>query len=86
MQTAIDIKIMFLYNRLLNKKERKIAYSLHWAAIFYGGGILVSQPAQENKMGVMPENRLLLNMALPMIVSMLIQACYNVVDLSLIHI
>ncbi len=31
-------------------------------------------------MGVMPENKLLLNMALPMIVSMLIQACYNVVD------
>ena len=31
-------------------------------------------------MGVMPENKLLLNMALPMIISMLIQACYNVVD------
>ena len=40
----------------------------------------MSQPAQENKMGVMPENKLLLNMALPMIISMLIQACYNVVD------
>ena len=38
----------------------------------------MSQP--ENKMGVMPENKLLLNMALPMIASMLIQACYNVVD------
>ena len=35
---------------------------------------------QENKMGVMPEERLLLNMALPMIVSMLVQALYNVVD------
>ena len=31
-------------------------------------------------MGVMPENKLLLNMALPMIISMLIQACYNIVD------
>ncbi len=40
----------------------------------------MSQPASENKMGVMPENRLLLNMALPMIISMLIQACYNIVD------
>ena len=49
-------------------------------AIFYRGGFLVSQPASENKMGVMPENKLLLNMALPMIVSMLIQACYNIVD------
>ena len=37
-------------------------------------------PPQENKMGIMPENKLLLNMALPMIISMLIQACYNVVD------
>ena len=28
----------------------------------------------------MPENKLLLNMAVPMIISMLIQACYNIVD------
>lgn len=35
---------------------------------------------QENKMGVMPVNRLLITMALPMIISMLVQACYNVVD------
>ena len=34
----------------------------------------------ENKMGVMSEGRLLANMALPMIISMLVQACYNVVD------
>ncbi len=48
--------------------------------LFMEGGVKVTQPAQENKMGVMPENRLLLNMAVPMILSMLIQACYNVVD------
>ena len=35
---------------------------------------------QENKMGVMPVGKLLANMALPMIVSMLVQALYNVVD------
>ena len=35
---------------------------------------------KENKMGVMPIGRLLVNMALPMIVSMLVQALYNVVD------
>ena len=35
---------------------------------------------QENKMGVMPVGKLLVNMALPMIVSMLVQALYNVVD------
>lgn len=35
---------------------------------------------QENKMGVMPVNKLLLNMSLPMMVSMLVQALYNIVD------
>ena len=35
---------------------------------------------KENKMGVMPIGRLLANMALPMMISMLIQALYNVVD------
>ena len=35
---------------------------------------------KENKMGVMPEGKLLANMALPMIISMLVQALYNVVD------
>ena len=35
---------------------------------------------QENKMGVMPIGRLLANMAVPMILSMLVQAFYNVVD------
>lgn len=35
---------------------------------------------QENKMGVMPVNKLLITMALPMIVSMLVQAMYNIVD------
>ncbi|MCD7819180.1 MAG: MATE family efflux transporter [Lachnospiraceae bacterium] len=35
---------------------------------------------RENKMGIMPVNRLLLSMALPMMISMLVQALYNVVD------
>lgn len=35
---------------------------------------------KENKMGVMPVNKLILTMALPMMVSMLVQALYNVVD------
>ena len=37
-------------------------------------------PLAENKMGTMPVGKLLLNMALPMIISMLVQALYNVVD------
>jgi len=35
---------------------------------------------QENKMGVMPINKLLLSMSLPMMASMLVQALYNIVD------
>lgn len=35
---------------------------------------------RENKMGVMPEGRLLAGMAVPMMISMLVQALYNVVD------
>ena len=35
---------------------------------------------QENKMGTMPVNRLLVTMSLPMVISMLVQAMYNIVD------
>ena len=35
---------------------------------------------QENKMGTRPVNRLLVSMALPLMISMLVQALYNVVD------
>ena len=35
---------------------------------------------KENKMGTMPVNKLLLNMSLPMMISMLVQALYNIVD------
>ena len=37
-------------------------------------------PLKENKMGVKPVGRLLFTMALPMALSMLVQALYNVVD------
>ncbi|KMW20292.1 hypothetical protein HMPREF9470_02307 [[Clostridium] citroniae WAL-19142] len=36
--------------------------------------------SQENKMGTMPVRRLLISMSLPMIISMLVQALYNIVD------
>ena len=35
---------------------------------------------QENKMGVMPVKKLIISMSLPMMVSMLVQALYNIVD------
>ncbi len=39
-----------------------------------------TQNSSENKMGVMPVNKLLITMSLPMMISMLVQAFYNVVD------
>lgn len=35
---------------------------------------------EENKMGVMPISKLLINMSLPIMISMLVQAFYNIVD------
>lgn len=35
---------------------------------------------KENKMGYMPENKLLMSMSLPIMISMIIQALYNIVD------
>jgi len=40
----------------------------------------VDGPVTENKMGVMPVNKLLLSMSVPMMLSMLVQALYNIVD------
>lgn len=38
------------------------------------------EQTKENKMGTMPVNKLLISMSLPMMISMLVQALYNVVD------
>jgi len=39
-----------------------------------------TQGHRENKMGIMPINRLLLSMSVPMMASLLVQVQYNVVD------
>ena len=41
---------------------------------------MLEQKPQENKMGTMPVNKLLISMALPMVISMLVQALYNIID------
>ena len=40
----------------------------------------MSEQIHENKMGVMPVKRLIISMSLPMMISMLVQALYNIVD------
>ena len=48
--------------------------------IFYYKFKGVRKMAEENKMGVMPISKLLITMSLPIMISMLIQALYNIVD------
>lgn len=38
------------------------------------------QNPAENKMGIMPVNKLLISMSLPIVISMMVQALYNIVD------
>ncbi len=40
----------------------------------------VTAEMKENKMGAMPVNKLLFSMSVPMVISMLVQALYNIVD------
>ncbi len=40
----------------------------------------VQAKPEQNKMGTMPINKLLITMSLPMIISMLVQAMYNIID------
>ena len=40
----------------------------------------MSNTMKENKMGTMPVNKLLVTMSLPMVISMIVQALYNIVD------
>lgn len=40
----------------------------------------ITRKTDQNKMGTMPVNRLLISMSLPMIISMLVQAMYNIID------
>ena len=36
------------------------------------------EQTKENKMGTMPVNKLLVTMSLPMVISMIVQALYNI--------
>ena len=40
---------------------------------------------KENKLGTMPISKLIINMSLPIIASMLVQALYNIVAVSYTH-
>ena len=40
----------------------------------------MTENTRENKMGTMPVNKLILTISVPMMISMLVQALYNIVD------
>ena len=51
-----------------------------YTGIFFERKIELTKEIKENKMGVMPENKLLLTMSVPIMISMMVQALYNIVD------
>lgn len=68
----------------LNRNEKIcIKYDALIFRAHYGGIMSehqISAPIAENKMGTMPVGKLVFNMSLPMMISMLVQALYNIVD------
>jgi len=70
----LDRNLYLIYNgKVMTKKKSAIS----------GRNIKMSTPENfmpENKMGTQPCGRLLMGMAVPMMISMLVQAFYNVVD------
>jgi len=83
------------YHNFLQKSTLILTYVLYLYTIrglaLWGGsdGIIYKRgdyylekevKIQENKMGVMPVAKLLLTMSVPMMISMLVQALYNIVD------
>ena len=73
-----------IYSSGVKKEGKRIAFGriILYTEADYGikEKTMASVTLKENKMGVMPVGKLLMNMALPMVVSMLVQALYNVVD------
>lgn len=74
----IFLSIITFFELTYKKNEFIIAYrnGEKQKIYVYFGGISM----KDNKMGVMPINRLLISMSIPMILSMLVQALYNIVD------
>ena len=55
----------------------RVRKKTHPFITFYTGG---NNNMEENKMGIMPMNKLIISMSLPIMISMLVQALYNIVD------
>ena len=47
---------------------------------FFNKGVFIMENIKQNKMENMPIRKLLLSMGIPMIISMVLQAVYNIVD------
>ncbi len=60
--------------------DKQIENYLKEDASSVDGDISGGEPRSENKMGTLPVKRLIVSMSLPMMISMLVQALYNIVD------
>ena len=65
-----DIEEQQIVDILLEDSEEEALY----------GAESTPETREENKMGVLPVRRLIISMSLPMMISMLVQALYNIVD------
>ena len=81
--TKIELPIkrqMKTKNYSYKRASRRIDGSTFLERKKYATKTKASQRWQKTKMGVMPVNKLLISMSVPMMISMLVQALYNVVD------
>ena len=60
--------------------DKQIENYLKEDASSVNGDISGGEARSENKMGTLPVKRLIISMSLPMMISMLVQALYNIVD------
>lgn len=59
---------------------RRLLYDRMYGSIYSFEVRALEKQIKQNKMGTMPVGKLLFSMSLPMVISMLVQALYNVVD------
>ena len=86
--TEISFRLIFLFfvfNCIIPDQSLTCICSAVRASFFHrmpSYAIMLSMTTErkENKMGVLPVKRLIISMSLPMMISMLVQALYNVVD------
>lgn len=74
----LDKNFIFSYNEVSMERGDKMAKEIE--EVKENSAEIELKKVRENKMGTMPIGRLLISMSLPIVISMLVQALYNIVD------